>query len=157
MVSAASVPTKDTVHKAVVGVSLLLMCITLLAKPLSAEMRCMADNLHWEAKVDGVVGMAAVASVVMNRVASPHYPNTVCKVVYQRKQFSWTLYKALRRQKLKHDWQTLMVATLALKGQLIDKTGGATHYHAMYVKPYWAETLPFTVQIGTHLFYKDET
>ena len=130
---------------------------SLLAKSLSTEMKCMADNLHHEARVDGVAGMAAVASVVMNRVASPRYPSTVCKVVYQRKQFSWTMYKRLKRQKLRHDWKTLMVAQLAIKGQLIDKTGGATHYHALYVRPYWAEVLPFTVQIGTHLFYKDET
>lgn len=135
--------------------ALLLVSHSVLAKPMSAEMKCMADNLHHEARVDGVAGMAAVASVVMNRVASPRYPNTVCKVVHQRKQFSWTMYKRLKRQKLKHDWKTLMVATLALNGQLIDKTGGATHYHALYVMPYWAAHLPFTVQIGMHLFYKD--
>ena len=154
MVSAASALTKATVRKAV-GVVLLLLCPMLSAKPLSKEMKCMADNLHWEARVDGVAGMAAVASVVMNRVASPRYPNTVCKVVHQRKQFSWTMHKRLKKQKLKHDWKTLMVATLALNGQLIDKTGGATHYHALYVMPYWAAHLPFTVQIGTHLFYKE--
>ena len=136
--------------------ALLMFSPMVSAKPLSAEMKCMADNLHHEARVDGVAGMAAVASVVMNRVASPRYPNTVCKVVHQRKQFSWTLYKRLKRQKLRHDWKTLMVARLAIKGQLIDKTGGATHYHALYVRPFWAEHLPFTVQIGTHLFYKDK-
>jgi len=147
---------KDIMLKVGVGVVLLLVSHALFAKPSAKDMRCMADNLHWEAKVDGVAGMAAVASVVMNRVASPRYPNTVCKVVYQRNQFSWTLYKRLKRIKINHDWQTLMVARLALLGQLIDKTGGATHYHALYVRPYWAETLPFTVQIGTHLFYKEE-
>ena len=116
---------------------------------------CLALAVYHEARGEPLIGQKAVAEVVMNRVASPRYPNTVCKVVHQRKQFSWTMFKRLKRQKLRHDWKTLMVATLALKGQLIDKTGGATHYHALYVQPYWAEVLPFTVQIGTHLFYKD--
>ena len=145
---------KAIVLKVSVGVVLLLMSHALFAKPSAKDMKCMADNLHWEAKVDGVAGMAAVASVVMNRVASPRYPNTVCKVVYQRKQFSWTLYKRLKKIKIDHDWQTLMVARLALLGQLIDKTGGATHYHAVYVTPYWGKVYEFTVQVEQHLFYR---
>ena len=57
------------------------------------DMHCMADNLHHEAKVDGMRGMEAVASVVMNRVRDSRYPDTVCDVVYQPSQFSWTLKK----------------------------------------------------------------
>jgi len=33
-------------------------------------------------------------------------------------------------------------------------TGGANHYHATYVKPYWADESKKTVQIGNHIFYK---
>jgi spore germination cell wall hydrolase CwlJ-like protein len=100
------------------------------------DMHCMADNLHHEAKVDGMRGMEAVASVVMNRVRDSRYPDTVCDVVYQPSQFSWTLKKRLKQLKITHDWKTLAVATMALDGSLIDKTGGATHYHAVYVTPY---------------------
>lgn len=118
------------------------------------DMQCMADNLFHEAKVDGMRGMEAVASVVMNRVRDSRYPNTVCDVVYQPSQFSWTLKKSLRTMKMKHDWKTLAVATMALNGTLIDKTGGATHYHAVYVTPYWGLVYEFTVQIEQHLFYR---
>ena len=114
----------------------------------------MADNLHHEAKVDGMRGMEAVASVVMNRVRDPRWPDNVCDVVYQPSQFSWTLKRRLKQLKIKHDWKTLAVATMALDGTLIDKTGGATHYHAVYVTPYWGLVYEFTVQIEQHLFYR---
>jgi hypothetical protein len=32
--------------------------------------------------------------------------------------------------------------------------GHATHYHADYVLPYWADSLDKTVQIGRHIFYR---
>jgi N-acetylmuramoyl-L-alanine amidase len=118
------------------------------------DVQCMADNLHHEAKVDGMRGMEAVASVVMNRVRDPRWPDNVCDVVYQPSQFSWTLKKSLRTMKMKHDWKTLAVATMALDGTLIDKTGGATHYHAVYVTPRWGLVYEFTVQVGQHLFYR---
>ena len=118
------------------------------------DMLCMADNLYHEAKVDGMRGMEAVASVVMNRVRDPRWPDNVCDVVYQPSQFSWTLKKRLRTMKVKHGWKTLAVAKMALQGQLIDKTGGATHYHAVYVTPYWGKVYEFTVQVEQHLFYR---
>jgi N-acetylmuramoyl-L-alanine amidase len=99
-------------------------------------------------------GMEAVASVVMNRVRDPRWPDNVCDVVYQPSQFSWTLKKRLKQLKIKHDWKTLAVATMALDGTLIDKTGGATHYHAVYVTPRWGLVYEFTVQIEQHLFYR---
>jgi len=33
-------------------------------------------------------------------------------------------------------------------------TMGADHYHADYVRPYWADSLTRTVKIGLHIFYK---
>ena len=114
----------------------------------------MADNLHHEARVDGMRGMEAVATVVMNRVSDSRWPDNVCDVVYQPSQFSWTLEKRLVNMKVEHDWQTLAVARMALQGGLIDKTDESTHYHAVYVQPYWAKVYEFTVQVEQHLFYK---
>ena len=56
--------------------------------------RCLALALYWEAKTEGPEGMRAVASVVLNRVAHPEFPDTVCAVVTQGGeqppcQFSW--------------------------------------------------------------------
>ena len=79
--------------------ALLMFSTPLLACPKAVdfnEMVCMADNLFHEAKVDGMRGMEAVAAVVMNRVHDSRWPDSVCGVVYQPSQFSWTLKKRLR-------------------------------------------------------------
>ena len=41
-----------------------------------------------------------------------------------------------------------------LSGEHKDNTGGADHYHADYVNPYWSKDMNLTTIIGTHLFYK---
>ncbi len=45
--------------------------------------RCMALNLYWEARSEGREGMLAVGWVVLNRMAHPKFPNTVCEVIQQ--------------------------------------------------------------------------
>lgn len=59
------------------------------AGPQQAEIACLALNIYHEARGEGIKGMRAVASVVMNRVRSKLFPDTVCDVVSQPAQFSW--------------------------------------------------------------------
>lgn len=47
------------------------------------EMMCLAENIYFEARAEGVEGKAAVANVTRNRVVSADFPNTYCGVVYQ--------------------------------------------------------------------------
>src|SRR5439155_18706771 len=42
----------------------------------------------------------------------------------------------------------------ALSGKVFAAIGHATHYHAEYVLPYWADSLDKTLQIGGHIFYR---
>jgi len=58
---------------------------------INKEIKCLADNIYFEARNESVKGQVAVASVTKNRVKSKHYPNTICKVVWEHRQFSWTL------------------------------------------------------------------
>ena len=46
---------------------------------------CMATNIYHEARNESVAGQRAVAFVVLNRVASPNHPETICDVVYESK------------------------------------------------------------------------
>ena len=55
-------------------------------------------NLMHEARGEGTEGMLAVANVVANRVLSDKYPSTVCGVVLQKNQFSWTRDKVKVQQ-----------------------------------------------------------
>ena len=50
--------------------------------------------------------------------------------------------------------QALVIAQGVYNGNLGDYVEGATHYHAIYVLPEWAETKYKTVQIGDHVFYR---
>ena len=51
---------------------------------------CLVTAIFFEARDQPLMGQYAVAEVVMNRVASVKYPDDICSVVFQRKQFSFT-------------------------------------------------------------------
>jgi len=53
------------------------------------DIECLAKNIYFEARNQPYEGQLAVALVTMNRVYNSKFPDTVCEVVYQPKQFSW--------------------------------------------------------------------
>lgn len=126
------------------------------------EHLCLAEAIYYEARSEELGGQLAVAEVVQNRVASEHYPDTVCDVVYQGHkrvtgcQFSFTCDGSLRRKPRGESWdRSVEVAAYAMMGlQDETMTGDATHYHTDYVSPYWRSSLIHTETIGTHIFYR---
>jgi len=143
---------------------------------LETALVCLSLNVYHEAKNQSIVGQAAVAEVVMNRVQDSRYPNTVCEVVKQgphrpswkdpnkehpirhKCQFSWYCDgKSDEPKDDKHWHQAKEIARLVLYDRIvIDVTEGATHYHATYVKPAWARTKTRTTRIESHIFYRWE-
>lgn len=122
---------------------------------VSKEVRCLAMNIYHEARGESTMGQKAVASVIMNRVRSPHYPDSICEVVWQPKQFSWTInhekHHAVNDPKA---WRkAIIIAQATLAGHEYDQIGLATHYHAISVDPYWTDYGRFVAQVGQHLFY----
>lgn len=116
---------------------------------------CLAKTIYWEARGESIRGQYAVASTVLNRVKSKKHPNTICKVVYQRNQFSWTHIHKHDRISEPLAWQVAkVVATAAIEGLVPDLTHGATYYHADYVRPSWRKKFQKTIKIGKHIFYK---
>jgi spore germination cell wall hydrolase CwlJ-like protein len=122
---------------------------------------CLTAAIYYEAANEPTDGQRAVAQVVLNRVRHPHYPNTVCGVVFQGHQrttgcqFSFTCDGSLRRTPIASLWErTRKVAEEALAGYVHRAVGWATHYHANYVFPYWAPSLAKVGQIGAHIFYR---
>lgn len=125
------------------------------------DRRCLAQAIYYEARSERRVGQLAVADVVLNRVKSSVYPDTICGVVFQGServtgcQFSFTCdgsMEARLNQRLWKKSQNLSAAILA--GMRVPVTRNATHYHADYVSPPWAKTLTPTATIGTHKFYR---
>lgn len=122
---------------------------------------CLTEALYFEARGEITAGQFAVAEVILNRVDSPAYPNSICAVVNegtgQRNacQFSYkcdgipevVTEPAIERRLGK-------IARIMMDGGPRNLTGGATNYHAISVSPSWARVYPQTARIGDHLFYR---
>tara|TARA_A100001011_G_scaffold372087_1_gene430123 strand:+ start:1555 stop:1986 length:432 start_codon:yes stop_codon:yes gene_type:complete len=130
---------------------------------------CLALNVYHEAKNQSTIGQIAVAQVTMNRVYDERYPNNVCDVVKQGLTYKWNSDMPIRNQcqfswycdgksdkpKDEQAWQyAIMVADGVYYGKVINLIDGATHYHAHYVNPSWAETKTYITRIGDHIFYR---
>jgi hypothetical protein len=115
---------------------------------------CLGLNIYWEARNQDVAGQLAVAQVTMNRVDDPRYPDDVCEVVYDHKQFSWYWDGKSDTPKENKAWQRAMVvASAALHGSGHAELQGVTHYHAAYIQPYWKNYMTKVTMIGDHVFY----
>ena len=137
---------------------------------------CLAKNAYFEARNQSVLSQIAVSQVVMNRVQSPDFPNTVCGVVYEAQLSKWYKEKMDKEVPLKHkcqfswycdgkadiitDVQSYKIA-LAVAHQVLSKytmhdvTDGAVFYHAYYVNPRWAKEKVKTVVHEDHIFYRE--
>ena len=127
---------------------------------LRAE-ECLTQAIYYEAAIEPIEGMQAVAQTVLNRLRHPAYPKSVCGVVYQGSQritgcqFSFTCDGSLARVPAPELWDRARgVAQKALSGFVLKSVGTATHYHADYVAPYWSPTLYKIHTIGRHIFYR---
>jgi len=141
------------------------------------EATCLAKNMYYESRNQGLAGQLAVSLVVMNRVKDSRYPNTVCGVVEQgptreswkkngtfypiknRCQFSWFCDGKSDDPKEPTTYKRLLDLALVLVYddiQIVDFTEGATHYHADYVYPAWRKSKTKTVEIADHIFYRWE-
>ncbi len=115
---------------------------------------CLALNVYFEAGNQSVAGQLAVAQVTLNRVHSAHYPDEVCEVVYDYKQFSWYWDGKPDTPRSQEAWESAkLVASAALAGSKHAELEGVLHYHAVYVQPYWASTMAHVYTIGDHKFY----
>ncbi|MEM9787178.1 MAG: cell wall hydrolase [Pseudomonadota bacterium] len=122
---------------------------------------CLAEALYFEARGETVRGMFAVGEVILNRVDSSAYPDTLCAVINQgtgRKyacQFTYTCDGLAETIGEPRAWERVgKVAKLLMQGTPRALTGGATHYHTKAVNPSWAQRFPRTAAIGSHYFYR---
>jgi len=121
------------------------------------EQHCLAKNVFYEAGNQSLIGKVAVAHVTLNRLRSKQqfHCGSICDVVYQRKQFSWTMNRH-HESRTQKDWrwrESIDVAKKCFKSHQ-DPTGGALFFHTKRVRPYWSQKKKRTVTIGDHIFYK---
>jgi spore germination cell wall hydrolase CwlJ-like protein len=126
----------------------------------AGELECLTQAIYFEARGESASGQAAVAQVVMNRVRSPAFPDTVCGVVYQGArthgcQFSFACDGWAEAPRETAAWRRAReIAARALVGVVAPQIGRATHFHAAGVSPDWGPGLLRVAQVGLHVFYR---
>lgn len=122
---------------------------------------CLSQAIYYEARGESQRGQIAVAEVIMNRVRSGAYPNSICGVVYQGShrttgcQFTFTCDGSLNHRPRGRAWDRAQrVATAVMSGYTRPITQGATHYHTHAVNPVWNSGLVETTNIESHVFYR---
>ena len=128
------------------------------------QWRCLAEALYFEARGESVRGLFAVGEVILNRVDSASYPNSLCGVINQgtgRKFACQFTYTCDGRAENIHEPAAYAkvgkIARLLMDGAPRELTSGATHYHTKAVNPSWARRFPRTATIGFHYFYRQPT
>lgn len=134
-----------------------LLCITGQANAQydSRELECLAKNVYFESRGEPLKGQLAVIFTTLNRANSSKFPSDVCKVVYQRSQFSWTSQRnrVIKERDTYQEIKQLVKEVVA--GKHTDVTKGALYFHANTIrKPKDFGAVKCTARIGRHVFYK---
>jgi N-acetylmuramoyl-L-alanine amidase len=121
---------------------------------LDSELECMAKVVRHEAANQSRKGQRAVAEIIMNRVRSGRFADTVCGVVNQPGQFFDTAsYNPSRNTK---QWQTAVEVSREVLGNDGENvTNGALFYHASYQSPTrFFRGRQQVLAMGDHIFYR---
>lgn len=142
-------PTHDTIDQ-------IAEIITNYSAP-TEQQQCLIDNVFHEARGESIKGQKLVAAVTLARVKHRSWPNTVCEVVHQDYQFSWTLLtdKVLaNRIKKEHKTYTLLseyVVDWFNNNEIPDVK--IYNYARKEVDNYWTRAMKPVQQEGAHIFY----
>lgn len=118
----------------------------------SRELDCMTKVILYEAGAESRAGQVAVAQVVMNRVESPRFPDSVCGVIYQRGQFS--SIRSFRHAKNARWQRAERIARAVMSGDEKAVVGRALYFHATRVRPAYVRKHVRVATIGNHVFYR---
>lgn len=119
-----------------------------IIKIKSRELKCMVDTIYFESRGQPVTGMFAVAHVTLNRVKnSDNFSDTICGVVYQKGQYSWTKIKKKNITESDQYMLALSIADKVLSGESKDPTQGALFFKR------GKKIKGMKAKIGDHIFY----
>ena len=129
-----------------------LVSRTIDANPTAyGDRDCLARAVFFEARGEPLEGQLAVAQVILNRVASGRFADTVCGVISQHGQFSFDRARAPADGR---DWRTAKaIAAIAATAAWDVVAPQATAFHATRVAAGWS-TMHKVGTIGNHVFYR---
>jgi len=119
------------------------------------DLKCLAQNIFFEAGTESMLGKIAVGQVTVNRVKIGHWGETVCEVVNSKDQFSWTNREDISIDTDSKNYkESLMAAKKVLQERKrLRILRSALFYHADYVQPNWADKKQKVIKIEKHIFY----
>lgn len=135
------------------------------------ELDCLTKNVYFEASNQSIDGQVAIAFVTLNRLNDSRFPRTICGIIsqvlpiHQMKygvkkscQFSWyCTHRFSNPDRESKEWRIATKAAISahyMHQKGYDITNGATHFHAVHTRPYWACIFKKVAQIDDHVFYK---
>lgn len=125
------------------------------------DLHCLQQNIYFESRNQSTLGQRAVAWVTVNRMEDSRWPTTICEVVWQPRQFSWThdgkpdepgantaeqrawARAGLIARSVVHKWAR------GVESPVED----AVMFHADYVTPYWTADFNEVASVDDHIFY----
>ena len=131
----------------------LLFLISLPCFAISeVETTCLIQNIYHEARGESIEGKIAVGYVTINRLQNPQFPKTICGVVYQACQFTWSCAKNSSEMDLDEWRESSEVAKNLLEGKYSNTVKNSYYYYnSRLVRPRW-RYCEDTIQIDNHTF-----
>ena len=130
-------------------------------QPEPDALECLALTLYWESGGEPRAGVVGVGWVVLNRLAHPEFPSTVCQVVHQGGnqpgcQFSYSCDGKTDSPVDPETWSRVRaIAQEVLTKQVPDPTGGALFFHSDSLEEIpWTVPRQRTTQIGNQIYYQ---
>jgi spore germination cell wall hydrolase CwlJ-like protein len=130
----------------IVLVSCVMMFSADASRASTGVVECLAGAAYKEARGESKIGQIAVMWVILNRVNSLQFPDSVCGVLYQKGQFPW----ARQKSKLTSDEEHVILAREVLEGNHPDPTNGALYFQS--VKNF--NNKKVKAKIGNHYFFE---
>ena len=132
-------------------ITFLLAILFTFAAQASEDIDCLTQAIYHEARGESIEGQIAVGWVVLNRTLSARFPSTICEVIYQRHQFSWTVKPSMMVDTFALDLARKIAYNVINKIHP-DPTRGALFFNSLGVKP--DERSRLTLRIQQHYFYR---
>ena len=120
---------------------------------IGREKACLTEAIYFESRGEPLKGQMAVAQVIINRTKSNLYPNSICGVVNQRGQFSYSREGNLRPTGDLAWRRSREIAELAQQWFWANIAEAALSFHSVRVSPSWRKRMRQVGRIGAHIFY----
>lgn len=118
---------------------------------MSSELKCLATAVYFEARGEPLEGQLAVAQVILNRVATGRFASSICGVVNQPGQFTYSRSRAPATTSA--DWKIAQAIAAIAQDGTREIAPRAIAFHAARLAPNWSN-MEKVSKIGNHVFYR---